>query len=268
MDKLANVFSVLTLDAEDDTDQITTLVAAKDESKSPKSAKDGKKGESSGKDNSLKNSKKAESSVKENSQKNGRLNQESLASSSTDYKMPLVWIDLEMTGLDVTTDRILEIACIITDGKLTKSIEGPDFVISQTKECWIKWESGVGSTMQLVVWLTKRVLQSTISERDAEKQVIEFVKKHIGSDTPLLAGNSIYVDFLFLKKYMPDLAAIFPHVLVDVSSIMALCIRWFPREKKKAPPKEKRHRAMDDIKESIRELKYYKESIFKSPKSK
>ncbi|XP_020097796.1 oligoribonuclease isoform X2 [Ananas comosus] len=199
MDKLANVFSVLTLDAEDDTDQITTLVAAKDESKSPKSAKDGKKGESSGKDNSLKNSKKAESSVKENSQKNGRLNQEILASSSTDYKMPLVWIDLEMTGLDVTTDRILEIACIITDGKLTKSIEGPDFVISQTKECldkmgeWCREHHAASG-------LTKRVLQSTISERDAEKQVIEFVKKHIGSDTPLLAGNSIYVDFLFLKK--------------------------------------------------------------------
>ncbi|ONK81444.1 uncharacterized protein A4U43_C01F29160 [Asparagus officinalis] len=113
--------------------------------------------------------------------------------------------------------------------------------------------------------LTKKVLQSTITERDAEKQVIEFVKKHVGSDKALLAGNSVYMDLLFLKKYMPTLAAIFPHVLVDVSSISALCARWFPRERKQAPTKEKNHRAMDDIKESIMELKYYKENIFKGP---
>jgi len=94
--------------------------------------------------------------------------------------------------------------------------------------------------------------------------VIEFVKRNVGTYSPLLAGNSVYVDFQFLKKYMPDLAALFPHVLVDVSSVKALFIRWYPRDRKKAPSKENKHRAMDDIKESIKELKYFKENIFKA----
>uniref|UniRef100_A0A0E0KNU6 Exonuclease domain-containing protein n=1 Tax=Oryza punctata TaxID=4537 RepID=A0A0E0KNU6_ORYPU len=152
---------------------------------------------------------------------------EGLASSSSDYDKPLVWIDLEMTGLDITKDRILEIACIITDG------------------------------------LKEKVLQSDISENDAEKQVLDFIRKYIGSATPLIAGNSVYMDLLFLKKYMPHLAAMFSHVIVDVSSISALCSRWFPKERKRAPRKEKNHRAMDDIRESIKELQYYKENIFK-----
>lgn len=181
-----------------------------------------------------------------------------------DLKKPLVWIDLEMTGLNVEVDRILEIACIITDSRLTKSVEGPDLVISQPKECldrmdkWCQDHHGASG-------LTKRVLESTVTVGDAEKQVIEFVKKHIDPSKALLAGNSVYMDLLFLKKYMPNLAAIFSHVLVDVSSVAALCTRWFPKERKKAPLKEKNHRAMDDIKESIKELKYYKESIFKGP---
>jgi len=112
------------------------------------------------------------------------------------------------------------------------------------------------------------VLHSTISEKEAEKQVIEFVRRCVGTHTPLLAGNSVYMDFLFLKKYMPYLASLFSHVLVDVSSVRALCIRWYPKENKKAPPKEKKHRAMDDIRESIEELKYYKEHIFKSKSKK
>ncbi|KAK8466956.1 hypothetical protein PHAVU_008G205900 [Phaseolus vulgaris] len=147
-----------------------------------------------------------------------------------EYKLPLVWIDLEMTGLNIEVDRILEIACIITDGYLTKTVEGPDLVIHQTEEClgrmgeWCQNHHGSSG-------LTKKVQQSTISEGEAEKQVIEFVQRHLNVDshTPLLAGNSIYVDFQFLKKYMPTLASLFSHVLVDVSSVKALCIRWFPK---------------------------------------
>ncbi|KAL9316073.1 hypothetical protein ACSQ67_017074 [Phaseolus vulgaris] len=204
-----------------------------------------------------------------------------------------------MTGLNIEVDRILEIACIITDGYLTKTVEGPDLVIHQTEEClgrmgeWCQNHHGSSG-------LTKKVQQSTISEGEAEKQVIEFVQRHLNVDshTPLLAGNSIYVDFQFLKKYMPTLASLFSHVLVDVSSVKALCIRWFPKvhitalldllreyyssiwlncleshqpsllllDLKNAPSKENRHRAMDDIRESIEELRYYKENIFK-PKS-
>ncbi|KAM0859688.1 hypothetical protein ACQ4PT_047053 [Festuca glaucescens] len=134
-----------------------------------------------------------------------------LSSLPGEYKMPLVWIDLEMTGLDIRKDRILEISCIITDGKLTKRIEV--------------------AFKQNIIGLTEQVLQSDISEHDAEKQVLDFIRRHIGSTTPLIAGNSIYTDLLFLKEYMPELAGIFPHVIVDVSSIMALCIHWFPKGK-------------------------------------
>uniref|UniRef100_I1P095 Exonuclease domain-containing protein n=2 Tax=Oryza glaberrima TaxID=4538 RepID=I1P095_ORYGL len=191
----------------------------------------------------------------------------SLVSSSGDYQMPLVWIDLEMTGLDVAKDRILEIACIITDGKLTKQIEGPDLVINQKKDLLDNMDEWC-KTHHAASGLTQRVLQSTISEHDAETQVLDFVKKHVGSSPPLIAGNSVYVDLLFLKNYMPQLAAIFSHVIVDVSSIMALCIRWYPKERKRTPRKGKKHRAMNDIKESIAELKYYKDNIFKPQKSK
>ncbi|XP_027941900.1 oligoribonuclease [Vigna unguiculata] len=199
--------------------------------------------------------------------KNKKQDQENAVFPSCEYKLPLVWIDLEMTGLNIEVDRILEIACIITDGYLTKTVEGPDLVIHQTKECLDR----MGEWCQnhhASSGLTKKVLQSTISEGEAEKQVIEFVRRHIKVDsyTPLLAGNSIYVDFQFLKKYMPKLASLFSHVLVDVSSVKALCIRWYPKDQKRAPSKENRHRAMDDIRESIEELRYYKANIFK-PKS-
>ncbi|XP_065861511.1 oligoribonuclease isoform X1 [Euphorbia lathyris] len=187
--------------------------------------------------------------------------------SSTLYKMPLVWIDLEMTGLNVEVDRILEIACIITDGNLTKSVEGPDLVVHQTKDCLEKMGEWCQSH-HAASGLTEKVVGSTLSERQAENQVIEFVKRHVGTYTPLLAGNSVYMDFLFLKKYMPDLASLFSHQLVDVSSLTALCIRWYPRDHKRSPRKENQHRALADIRESIEELRYYKENIFKAKSKK
>ncbi|XXG48789.1 hypothetical protein AAC387_Pa02g3141 [Persea americana] len=256
MSYLSNAFSVLTLDAEDDKEQrmVASAAAKKDEDGAAIKSGNGKK--------------KDKGPAKIRVSTNDINEKQSLSSSSGECKLslPLVWIDLEMTGLDVEVDRILEIACVITDGRLNKLVEGPDLVIHQTKECldnmgeWCRShhaESG----------LTERVLQSTTSEQNAEKQVMEFVEKHIGTYKPLLAGNSVYVDFSFLKKYMPDLAGLFSHILVDVSSIKALCIRWYPRENKKAPSKENKHRAMDDIKESIKELKYYKANIFKESKS-
>ncbi|GMP90049.1 hypothetical protein CsSME_00041356 [Camellia sinensis var. sinensis] len=124
--------------------------------------------------------------------------QQSIEKVSGEYKMPLAWIDLEMTGLNVEVDRILEIACVITDGNLTKLIEGPDLVIHQSKECLDKMGEWC-QTHHAASGLTEKVLQSTISEQEAEKQVIEFVKRYVGTHTPLLAGNSIYMDFLFLK---------------------------------------------------------------------
>lgn len=252
MNHLSNAFSLLQLDVTDDTEQTSIAAeaaAADDDDDRPSVVS--KKG---------KGKKSAESAGEKDSQRCSEM-------SSGEFKMPLVWIDLEMTGLDIEVDRILEIACVVTDGNLTKSVEGPDLVIHQTKECMDKMGEWC-QTHHAASGLTERVLQSTISEQEAEKQVIEFVKKYVGTyHSPLLAGNSVYVDLQFLKKYMPDLASLFPHVLVDVSSIKALCVRWYPKDNRKAPAKEKRHRAMDDIKESIAELKYFKSNIFK-PKSK
>ncbi|XP_071741149.1 oligoribonuclease-like [Rutidosis leptorrhynchoides] len=164
------------------------------------------------------------------------------------YKLPLVWIKLVTTGLNVEVDKILEIACVITDGKLRKSVEGPNLVIHSTG-------------------LTEKVKESSVSEKEAEQQVTDFVKSHVSAYTPLLAGNSVYVDFMFLKKYMPGLSSLFSHVIVDVSSINTLCHLWFPKDKK-TPQKKNQHQIMDDIKENIAELKYYKERVFKSPKYK
>ncbi|XP_077246955.1 oligoribonuclease-like isoform X2 [Tasmannia lanceolata] len=210
---LSNFFSVPNLDVEDNKEHMISA-HTKDKKDAGESDMGKKKGKCSGKMALV---------------SNGKYEQQSLPTPSTKYKFPLVWIDLEMTGLNVEVDRILEIACIVTDGNLTKLMEGPDLVIHQTKECL----DNMGEWCQdhhAASGLTNRVLQSTTNEKEAEKQVIEFVKKHIGTYAPHLAGNSVYVDLLFLKKYMPDLAGLFSHVLVDVSSVKALCIRWYPKE--------------------------------------
>ncbi|XP_034912036.1 oligoribonuclease isoform X1 [Populus alba] len=215
MNLLSNAFSLLELDAEDDRVNIAS---------SSKSKSSNNKGKSKKKVN--------ESNLVVKKEKQ---NEENLVTSSSEvYKMPLVWIDLEMTvflvaGLNAEVDRILEIACIITDGYLTKSVEGPDLVIHQSKECLDRMGEWCQSH-HAASGLTNKVLGSKITESEAEKQVIGFVKRHVGgTHTPLLAGNSVYVDFLFLKKYMPDLAGLFSHVVVDVSSVKALCIRWYPK---------------------------------------
>ncbi|KAK4408749.1 Oligoribonuclease [Sesamum angolense] len=213
MNQLSNAFSLLELDVEDAREQITIPTASDVDKREDNCSGDGRP---------LKN---------ENGDKR------TLELIPGTYKMPLVWIDLEMTGLNIEVDRILEIACVITDGNLTKSVE----------ECLDKMENGVRNIIQPVV--------------------VEFVKRNVGAYTPLIAGNSVYMDLLFLRKYMPNLAVLFSHVVVDVSSVKALCLRWYPRDSKKAPQKENKHRAMGDIKESIAELKFYKDHIFKPSKS-
>eukprot|EP00850_Spirogloea_muscicola_P013653 SM000094S24670 [mRNA] locus=s94:83011:85416:+ [translate_table: standard] len=154
---------------------------------------------------------------------------EDAASSPVRHSMPLVWVDLEMTGLDIEKHRILEIACIITDGRLKHQIAGPDLVINETEEVL----AGMNEWCQehhLKSGLVDRVRSSNISLLDAEQQVLAFVQRHTQAKQAMLAGNSVYVDFLFMKKYMPLLAEHFSHVVVDVSTIAALCARWYPQE--------------------------------------
>ncbi|KAH9790421.1 Oligoribonuclease [Citrus sinensis] len=159
MDGLSNAFSVLELDADDS--QVKTPAAASSSSSSSSSCKS------------------VESKSKANSSSNLTLEnqQNSQTPLEFEYKMPLVWIDLEMTGLNIEVDRILEIACIITDGKLTKSVEGPDLVIHQTKECldsmgeWCQNHHEASDASKLTAGLTKKVLHSGLTEREAEKQL-------------------------------------------------------------------------------------------------
>ncbi|OEL23171.1 Oligoribonuclease [Dichanthelium oligosanthes] len=255
MSKLANMFLALRLDAENSGEDDRAEVAQASASAEETASREPDKTEEN-------------DTIAVNNEEGTRV------SSSGDYRMPLVWIDLEMTeSTPVCTpdygDRFhcVSSTIIFVINVAIFECQGPDLVISQSKDCLDNMDEWC-KTHHSASGLTERVLQSELSEGDAEAQVLNFVKRHVSSGTPLLAGNSVYVDLLFLKKYMPQLAAIFSHVIVDVSSVMALCIRWYPKERKQTPRKQKAHRAMDDIKESIAELKYYKDNIFKPQKSK
>jgi len=172
---------------------------------------------------------------------------------------PLVWIDLEMTGLCAETDHILEIATLITDGDLNIIAEGPEIVIHQpaeimnTMNAWCVKQHGNSG-------LTEKVRESTISLQEAEKQTMKFIKKHTGRTKVPMCGNSIGQDRMFLLRYMPKITNHLHYRMVDVSSFKEMAKRWYPnftQFEKKAT-----HRAMDDIRESIAELKHYREILF------
>jgi oligoribonuclease len=176
-----------------------------------------------------------------------------------DKKKLLVWIDLEMTGLDSETDHILEIASLITDGDLNIIAEGPELVIHQPDEVlsqmneWCVKQHGESG-------LTQKVKDSKISLKEAEKLTLKFIRKHLGRTKVALCGNSIGQDRMFLLRYMPAITDNLHYRMVDVSSIKELAARWFPHLEKFN--KRATHRALDDIRESVAELKYYREQIF------
>lgn len=250
---IANSFSALSLDSgdpKDDEDRAKASTAPLSSSKNARKTVGTEK-------------QKASTSTSSRMEGKESTKQSEEQSPCTSLKRPLVWIDLEMTGLKVEDDRILEIACIITDGQLDKTVEGPYLIINQSEECLARmneWCQDHHSASGLV----EEVRKSKVTEQEAEQQVMEFVKKYTSNAVPSLAGNSVYVDYMFLKKYMPNLADLFSHILVDVSSIRALCCRWYPKDAENVPPKKQLHRAMDDIKESIAELKYLRKTIFKA----
>ncbi len=177
----------------------------------------------------------------------------------------LVWLDMEMTGLDAAKERIIEVATILTDGQLTEIAVGPELVIHQSDEVlaamddWNKKHHG-GSG------LIDRVKASTITDGDAEAQTLAFITAHVGpKDRPVLAGNSIHQDRRFIRRFMPALDARLHYRMVDVSTIKELARRWYPQIIAKQPQKNDSHRALDDIRESIDELRYYRAHVFAKP---
>ncbi len=173
----------------------------------------------------------------------------------------LIWIDLEMTGLDTTTDLIIEIATIITDSQLNIVAEGPVLAIHQSDAAmngmdeWNTRQHG-GSG------LTERVRSSTIDEATAEQQTIDFLSEYVPPNTSPMCGNSICQDRRFLARCMPKLEAYFHYRNLDVSSIKELATRWSPVVAK-GFKKGSSHLALDDTRDSIRELVYYREYFFK-----
>ena len=171
----------------------------------------------------------------------------------------LIWIDLEMTGLDPNSDLIIEIATIITDKNLNILDEGPSIVVHQADEVMDNMDEWC-TTQHGKSGLTERVRTSSISEETAENLTLAFLKQYVPEGKSPMCGNSICQDRRFLARYMPHLEMYFHYRNLDVSTLKELTSRWAP-EKKMVYQKESSHLAMEDIKDSIAELKHYRENI-------
>jgi len=173
----------------------------------------------------------------------------------------LIWIDLEMTGLDPEKERIIEIATIITDKGLNILEEGPNLVIHQPKELLAAMDDW-NTNQHKESGLSAKVKSSAVTEQMAEIETLDFVSKFVGEGKSPMCGNTVSHDRRFLVKHMPRLEAYFHYRHIDVSTIKELIARWLKSDLlyKKAST----HRAQDDIRESINELKFYKDKIFKA----
>lgn len=173
----------------------------------------------------------------------------------------LIWIDLEMTGLDPEQHRIIEMATIITDADLNIVAEAPVLAIHQSDELLATMDEWCTRTHG-ESGLTQRVRNSQISEAEAEQQMLDFVQQYVPAGKSPLCGNSIGQDRRFLVKYMPTLHQHFHYRNIDVSTLKELCRRWRP-DLLSGFTKQGTHQALDDIRESIAELKYYREHFLK-----
>jgi oligoribonuclease len=174
----------------------------------------------------------------------------------------LVWIDLEMTGLTVERDSIVEIACVVTTADLTALDEGVQRVVHQSPDALGVMDDFV-TNMHRRSGLLEEIQNSTVGVGDAEAAVLQYVRRHIGaSGTAPLCGNSIGMDRRFLAKYMPMLDAYLHYRSIDVSSIKELCRRWYPDVYRRRPAKNEQHRALDDVRDSIAEMRFYRDELF------
>jgi oligoribonuclease len=174
----------------------------------------------------------------------------------------LVWIDCEMTGLDLGKDALIEIAALVTDGELQVLGGGLDLVI-HTDDATLDSMPDVVAEMHAKSGLTDEVRQSTVTLAEAEQKVLAYVRRWVpGVRSAPLAGNSVATDRRFMARDMPELEAHLHYRMVDISSIKELCRRWYPRIYYAQPAKGLAHRALADIQESIRELAYYRRTAF------
>lgn len=177
------------------------------------------------------------------------------------YQTNLVWIDLEMTGLDISRDTILEIATIITDNQLNVLAEGPSHVIHHTEEtlaimdAWNQKHHGQSG-------LINAVRASEMSMIAAEDAALIFIQAYCKKNTAPLCGNSVWQDRIFLRKYMPRLEEYLHYRIIDTSSIKEVVKRWYPESPHANFVKAENHRALEDIVQSIEELKHYRAYFF------
>jgi oligoribonuclease len=174
----------------------------------------------------------------------------------------LVWMDLEMTGLEPERHVIVEIATLLTDDYLNIVAEGPDLVIHASPEELAQMGSFV-TEMHTKSGLLPQIIASTITVDEAQQATLEFLKAQgVEPGTVPLCGNSIGTDRRFLQEYMPELETFFHYRNVDVSPIKELARRWYPSAVASVPEKDSAHRALDDIRESINELVHYRDTLF------
>ena len=177
----------------------------------------------------------------------------------------LVWVDCEMTGLSLETDKLIEIAALVTDSDLNILGDGIDVVIHASDE-ELAGMPEVVVAMHAKSGLTERVRESTVTVEQAERMVLDYVREHVPEPKVApIAGNSIATDRGFISRDMPALDTHLHYRMIDVSSIKELCRRWYPRIYFGQPAKEMTHRALTDITESIRELAYYRGTAFVAP---
>ena len=174
----------------------------------------------------------------------------------------LVWIDCEMTGLDLSSDKLIEIAVLVTDSELNILGDGLDMVI-HADDAHLNSMIDVVTEMHTRSGLIEEVRASTVDLATAEAAALDYIRQHVKqAKTAPLAGNSIGTDRGFLARDMPTLDSFLHYRMIDVSSIKELCRRWYPRIYYGQPSKGLAHRALADIHESIRELKYYRATVF------
>ncbi|HUQ64106.1 MAG TPA: oligoribonuclease [Acidimicrobiales bacterium] len=177
----------------------------------------------------------------------------------------LVWMDLEMTGLDPARHVIVEIATLVTDDDLNITAEGPDLIVHQPPEAQAEMDDFVRN-MHGRSGLLERITNSTTTLEQAGRATLDFIKAHASEAKSVpLAGNSIGTDRRFLAAYLPEIEEYLHYRSVDVSTVKELCRRWYPDAYSGAPKKNSAHRALDDIRESIEELRYYRSAIFAGP---